>query len=135
MYGESAVLLAAVLSDDVHPWPLCLCSRVVAVTLPAQERLAVRQALQALLSRLPADVLAARCVRPVQRYIESCVHAGLGATRVQVSMCWVQALDGKSASPAWSVTRQDACRHSLRLFCRLARTADCKSLPLDACRF
>ena len=65
----------------------CLCSRIVAVTLPGQERLAVRRALQALLSRLPADVLAARCVRPVQRYIDSCVHAGLGATRAQVRIC------------------------------------------------
>lgn len=47
----------------------------------------MRQALQKLLARLPADALAARCVRPVQRYIDSCVAAGLGATRVQVWWC------------------------------------------------
>ena len=76
-FEQAACLLAPV-----------LCSRILAVTLPGQERLAVRRALQALLSWLPADVLAARCVRPVQRYIDSCVHAGLGATRVQV--CGVQ---------------------------------------------
>lgn len=52
--------------------------------MPAQDRLGVRQALQALLERLPPDVLAALCVRPVQRHIDSCVSAGLGATRVQV---------------------------------------------------
>lgn len=58
--------------------------RVVAVTLPAQERLPVRHALRALLARLPADVLAARCIRPVQRYIDACVQQGLDAMRVQV---------------------------------------------------
>ncbi|KAL4425546.1 hypothetical protein ABPG75_009562 [Micractinium tetrahymenae] len=63
--------------------------RIVTVTVPLQERLQVRQALQALLARLPADTLAARCVRPVQRYIDSCVTAGLGATRVQVIMAGV----------------------------------------------
>lgn len=60
------------------------CSRIAAITIPLQERLEVRQALQALLAQLPADTLAARCVRPLQRYIDSCVAAGLGATRVQV---------------------------------------------------
>lgn len=59
-------------------------SRVAATTVPMQERLQVRQALRALLAQLPADTLAARCVRPVQRYIDTCVAAGLGATRVQV---------------------------------------------------
>ena len=59
-------------------------SRIVGVTLPARERLPVRQALQRLLARLPADALAARCVRPVQRHLDACVAQGLGATRVQV---------------------------------------------------
>ena len=59
-------------------------SRITSVTLPAQERLPVRRALQALVARLPADTLAARCVRPVQRHIDACVAQGLGATRVQV---------------------------------------------------
>lgn len=58
--------------------------RIVGVTLPARERLPVRQALQRLLARLPADALAARCVRPVQRHLDACVAQGLGATRVQV---------------------------------------------------
>lgn len=61
---------------------LRLC-RIVAVTLPAAERLPVRTALQVALAKLPTDVLAARCVRPVLRYIESCVAAGLRATRLQ----------------------------------------------------
>ncbi len=64
------------------------CSRIVAITVPMQERLQVRQALQALLAQLPADTLAARCVRPLQRYIDSCVAAGLGATRLQVGPGW-----------------------------------------------
>lgn len=59
-------------------------SRIVGVTLPARDRLPVRQALQRLLARLPADALAARCVRPVQRHLDACVAQGLGATRVQV---------------------------------------------------
>ena len=61
----------------------------------------MRRALQALLSRLPADVLAARCVRPVQRYIDSCVHAGLGATRAQVRMCGMCLRPSKNAPLNW----------------------------------
>ncbi|PSC76156.1 ubiquitin-ligase E3 [Micractinium conductrix] len=80
---DHTVLLVA--GGGVHTWG----SRIVGVTVPAQDRLGVRQALQALLERLPPDVLAALCVRPVQRHIDSCVSAGLGATRVQVLMAGV----------------------------------------------
>lgn len=43
------------------------------------------QALQELLLGLPPEVFAARCVRPVQRYLDGLVRAGkLGAARLQV---------------------------------------------------
>lgn len=84
-----APLLCVLLQSPLNGEPsiggklLTRICRIVAVTLPAQERLPVRRAAQAMLSRLPADVLAARCVRPVLRFIEGCVQTGLGATRVQ----------------------------------------------------
>jgi hypothetical protein len=59
--------------------------RLLSVTLPPAQRIPVRAALQQLLGRLPPDVLAARCVRPVQRYLEHLVARGkLGAARLEV---------------------------------------------------
>ena len=86
------VLLQSPLNSDPAGFGsklLMRISRVVSVTVPARERLPVRLQLTRLLSTLPGDVLAARCVRPVQRYIDGCVRAGLGATRVQVMMAGV----------------------------------------------
>ncbi|KAI3438759.1 hypothetical protein D9Q98_001177 [Chlorella vulgaris] len=86
------VLLQSPLNGDPSGYGgkllLRIC-RIISVTLPPGERLVVRQALTSLLSTLPAEVLAGRCLRPLQRYIDSCVQSGLAATRVQLMMAGV----------------------------------------------
>eukprot|EP00887_Chlorella_sp_A99_P000742 scaffold5.g742.t1 len=64
-------------------------SRLLAATLSGEARLAVRRGLQALLRRLPAEVLGGRCVRPLQRYIGSLVRGAPAAARVQLLMAGV----------------------------------------------
>lgn len=64
--------------------------RIIAMSLPAHQRIPVRRALQKLLGLLPAETFAARCVRPVQRYLSHLVERGrLGAGRLEAMMAGV----------------------------------------------
>jgi hypothetical protein len=64
--------------------------RILSTTLPTQQRIPVRRALQRLLGQLPAEAFAARCVRPVQKYLTHLVTTGrLGAGRLEAMMAGV----------------------------------------------
>lgn len=64
--------------------------RIIAMSLPAHQRIPVRRALQKLLGMLPPDTFAARCVRPVQRYLSNLIERGrLGAGRLEAMMAGV----------------------------------------------
>ena len=63
------VLLQNPLNSDPSGFggPLLMrLSRLISTTLAGPARLAARRTLQALLARLPAEVLGGRCVRPLQ---------------------------------------------------------------------
>ena len=113
------VLLQSPLNGDPSGYGgkllLRIC-RIISVTLPPGERLAVRQALTSLLSTLPAEVLAGRCLRPLQRYIDSCVQSGLAATRVQVR-CG-QSAQIKSCAVLCCACGGAAAAYVLRMCCR-----------------
>lgn len=64
--------------------------RILSTSLPAAQRIPVRRALQNLLGQLPAEAFAARCVRPVQKYLTHLVTSGrLGAGRLEAMMAGV----------------------------------------------
>lgn len=64
--------------------------RILSATTPAEQRIPVRRALQALAAQLPPDAFATRCVRPVQRYLDQIAASGrLGSAKVEVMMAGV----------------------------------------------
>jgi hypothetical protein len=64
--------------------------RIVSTVLPAPQRIPVRRSLQKLLGQLPAEAFAARCVRPVQKYLTHLVTTGrLRAGRLEAMMAGV----------------------------------------------